>query len=305
MGHRPKLWRYAQFTVLFAAFVIFAGAMVTSTGSGMAVPDWPQSFGTWMPPMRGGVFYEHGHRMVAGTLGILVTVLALWAAASEERRWARLITWAALIAVFVQAGLGGLTVLIGTFRDWTHTSPTISTIHASLAQALFALLVSYATVAAPGWWSTAPRQAVDRRLARLSKGLVVLVYAQILLGAAMRHHQAGLIIYDFPLSYGHLIPPFYNGLVVLNFSHRVGAWILVSAGTAFAWRIAFDASLDRWVKTPAKVLLGAIGAQFLLGASVVWTGLQVPLLTSSHVLGGAVVFTSSVVLALRLHHVAR
>jgi cytochrome c oxidase assembly protein subunit 15 len=302
--HRPALWRYTQFTVAWAAFVIFAGAMVTSTGSGMAVPDWPQSFGTWMPKMTGGVFYEHGHRMVAGTLGILVLVLALWAAAAERRRWARMITWGALIAVVLQALLGGLTVLIGTFRDWTHTHPGVSSVHATLAQGVFALLVSYATVGAPGWLGAADRRAVKPSLARWATGLACLVYAQIMLGAAMRHLQAGLVIYDFPLNYGRVIPPFYNGLVVLNFAHRCGAWILATAGTGFAWRIASDKGLDPWARRPAAVLLAAILVQFLLGASVVWTKLTHPVLTSAHVVGGAVVFTSSVVLALRLNRLA-
>lgn len=305
MGHRPGLWRFSQFTVAFAAFVIYAGAMVTSTGNGMAVPDWPQSFGSWTPKMEGGVFYEHGHRMVAGFLGLLVGTLALWAGASETRRWARIITWAALIAVLVQAGLGGFTVLIATFRDWTHTHPGFSSVHASLAQLLFAMLVAYATVSAPGWWSSAPRQSAPKALALQAKLLVALVFAQIVLGAAMRHLQAGLIIYDFPLSYGRLIPPFHNGLVALNFSHRVGAWIIAAWGGWVAFKIATDGGVDRWVRRPAQVLLAAIGVQFLLGASVVWTGLRLPLLTSAHVLGGSVLFTSAVVLALRLHRVSR
>jgi cytochrome c oxidase assembly protein subunit 15 len=305
MGHRPGLWRFSQFTVAFAAFVIYAGAMVTSTGNGMAVPDWPQSFGTWTPKMEGGVFYEHGHRVVAGALGMLVLALALWAGASESRRWARIITWTALVAVVVQAGLGGFTVLIATFRDWTHTHPGFSSVHASLAQALFALLVAYATVAAPGWWSGAPRLGAPRTLARQGSLLVLLIFVQIVLGAAMRHQQAGLIIYDFPLSYGRIIPPFHNGLVALNFSHRVGGWIIGIWGTWLAWRVVSDAGLDRWVRSPAKVLLGAISVQFLLGAGAVWTGLRLPLLTSAHVLGGSVVLTSAVVLAMRLHRVAR
>lgn len=304
-GHRPGLWRYSQFTVAFAAFVIYAGAMVTSTGSGMAVPDWPQSFGTWTPRMEGGVFYEHGHRVVAGILGLLVGGLALGAAAGESRRWARVITWTALVAVIVQAGLGGFTVLIATFRDWTHTHPGFSTVHASLAQALFALLVAYATVAAPGWWSTAPRRPAPRALAAQAAALVGLVYLQILLGAAMRHQQAGLIIYDFPLSYGRVIPEFHNALVALNFSHRVGGWAIALWGGWLAWRVARDRGLDRWVRGPAALLLGAVLAQFLLGASVVWTGLRLPLLTSAHVLGGSVVLTSALVLALRLRRLSR
>lgn len=297
--------RYAQFTVAFAAFVIFAGAMVTSTGSGMAVPDWPQSFGTWTPKMEGGVFYEHGHRVVAGTLGLLIIGLALWSSVSEPRAWAKKLSWAAVGVVVLQALLGGLTVLLGTYYDWDHTHPVVSTAHASLAQALFALLVTYAVVSAPGWHSKAPRRGVSADLAGKAAWLPILVYAQIVVGAAMRHQHAGLIIYDFPLSYGHIIPPFYNGLVVLNFAHRLGGWLVFGGAWVLGLRLLRNAEMDPWVKRPALVLVVAVTAQFLLGASAVWTKLTVPALTSTHVLGGSVVFTSSLVVALRLRHLSQ
>jgi cytochrome c oxidase assembly protein subunit 15 len=291
--------RYAQVTVVFAALVLFAGAMVTSTGSGMAVPDWPQSFGTWTPKMTGGVFYEHGHRVVAGALSLLVLGLSGWAAVAERRGWARWLTWGALIAVLSQAALGGLTVLRGTFNSWDHTDPVISSLHASLAQALFGILVAYAAVSAPGW-ETAPRHGAPKSLASWAKALAALVYLQIVVGAVMRHQHAGLAIPDFPASYGGVVPTFYNWLVALNFAHRCGAWLLVSAGIGLALRVAADKSLDPWLRQPAWILLGAIAVQFLLGACVVWTQLGLPILTSAHVLGGAVVFTSALVLALRL-----
>jgi cytochrome c oxidase assembly protein subunit 15 len=296
--------RYAQFVVVFAAFVIFAGAMVTSTGSGMAVPDWPQSFGTWTPKMEGGVFYEHGHRMVAGTLAILVTVLAFWSWIAEKRTWVRAIAWGAFITILIQAALGGLTVLLGTFHDWDHTDPLVSTLHASTAQALFALLVTYAVVSAPGWLSTSPRRSAGNALADKASWLPILVYTQIVIGAAMRHQHAGLIIYDFPLSYGRLIPPFYNGLVVLNFAHRLGGWAVFVAAWVLGLKVLRDRELDSWVRRPAKFLLLAVSAQFLLGASAVWTKLTLPALTSAHVVGASVVFATSLVLALRLRHLA-
>jgi len=300
-----RLHRYTQWTAVFAAFVIFAGAMVTSTGSGMSVPDWPQSFGTWTPDMKGGVFFEHGHRLVAGALGLLVLALALWAAAREPRRWARMLTWGALIAVLAQAALGGLTVLRGTFFDWGHTDPIVSAMHASLAQALLATLVAYATVSAPGWHSAAPRAKAPMGLALGAAALALGVFVQIVVGAVMRHQQAGIIIYDFPLSYGHIIPPFYNGLVALNFAHRVGGWLLASLGGGFALRVAVDRSLDPWVRRPAGLFLGAVLAQFLLGASVVWTRLELPVLTSAHVLGGSALLCTAMVLALRLRSLSR
>src|SRR3954468_17710456 len=105
------LRRYAKFVAASTLFLIFAGAMVTSTGSGLAVPDWPLSYGMVMPPMVGGVFYEHGHRMVASAIGFLTLVLAIWTARAERRAGLRRLAWAALAAVIAQGILGGLTVI--------------------------------------------------------------------------------------------------------------------------------------------------------------------------------------------------
>ena len=72
------LRRYTKLVTASTLFLIFAGAMATSTGSGLAVPDWPLSYGVVMPPMIGGIFYEHGHRMIAATVGLLTVIQAIW-----------------------------------------------------------------------------------------------------------------------------------------------------------------------------------------------------------------------------------
>src|SRR5688572_15926415 len=106
-------WRH-RFGVLTAAAtvaLVFIGGLVTSTGSGLAVPDWPLSYGQLMPPMVGGVFYEHGHRMAATAVGLLTLVLAIWTARVESRPGVRRLAWGALAAVIAQGVLGGLTVI--------------------------------------------------------------------------------------------------------------------------------------------------------------------------------------------------
>src|SRR5258708_39305040 len=108
----PLSLRYfTRFVAAATLFLIFAGAMVTSTGSGLAVPDWPLSYGMLMPPMVGGVFYEHGHRMAAATVGLLTLALAIWTTTDERRTGVRRLAWAALAAGVAQGFLGGLTVL--------------------------------------------------------------------------------------------------------------------------------------------------------------------------------------------------
>src|SRR5437899_11365672 len=105
------LHRFAVATAGATFMLLFLGGLVTSTGSGLAVPDWPLSYGQWFPPMVGGIFFEHGHRMVAATIGFLTVILFLWVWWKEKRRSIRVLTTIALSSVILQGVLGGLTVL--------------------------------------------------------------------------------------------------------------------------------------------------------------------------------------------------
>ena len=128
-GHfNPWLHAYAVFVAFATLLPIIAGALVTSNDAGLSVPDWPTSFGSFrMPRMVGGVLYEHGHRMIAATVGLLTLILALWVWWKEPRRWARWLALAAVLAVVAQGVLGGITVLF-------YLPVAISAGHATLAQ---------------------------------------------------------------------------------------------------------------------------------------------------------------------------
>src|SRR6202166_872841 len=103
--------RFAVFTACCTFLLLIAGALVTSNDAGLSVPDWPLSYGSLTPPMVGGIFYEHGHRVIASFVGLLSIVLAVWLWRVEPRRWVRRLGWAALGAVVAQGLLSGLTVL--------------------------------------------------------------------------------------------------------------------------------------------------------------------------------------------------
>ncbi|MBM3984868.1 MAG: cytochrome oxidase assembly protein, partial [Planctomycetes bacterium] len=129
--------RFAAGVAAFALLVIFAGAQVKSHQAGLAVPDWPLSYGQWMPPMVGNIFHEHGHRIVAATVGLLTVILAAWTAAAESRRGVRALAWWAVTLVIAQGLLGGLTV--------RHLLPPgLSIAHAVLAQTFFVLVCTLA-----------------------------------------------------------------------------------------------------------------------------------------------------------------
>src|ERR1700676_4757310 len=129
------LHRYAVLLAVCTLFLVVAGASVTSKEAGLSVPDWPLSYGQVMPEMTGGVFFEHGHRMVATTVGMLTIVLAIWLWRAEPRPWMRKLGFVALGAVILQGVLGGLTVLL-------LLPPPVSISHACLAQLFFSTTVA-------------------------------------------------------------------------------------------------------------------------------------------------------------------
>src|SRR5712692_467431 len=139
------LHRYAIFVAFATFMLIIAGALVTSNDAGLSVPDWPTSFGTFrMPRMVGGVKWEHGHRMMAGAVGLLTIILALWLWRCERRAWARKLGGIAVLAVLAQAVLGVITVLC-------FLPVAVSVGHATLAQLFFCITVSLALFTGPDW----------------------------------------------------------------------------------------------------------------------------------------------------------
>src|SRR5882724_1549578 len=182
--------RLAVATAASTFVLLFVGGLVTSTGSGLAVPDWPLSFGQVFPPMVGGVLFEHGHRLTATLVGCLTLVLALWMAIGEPRPAVRAAGLLALFAVVLQGVLGGVTVL--------YKLPlAVSVTHACLAQAFFCLTVVLATVTGPAWASPpAPVASDGPPLALLTGATTAIVFGQLILGALMRHMGAGLAIPD-------------------------------------------------------------------------------------------------------------
>src|SRR5437867_4935688 len=282
------LRRFTVFVASSTLFLIFAGAMVTSTGSGLAVPDWPLSYGMVFPPMVGGIFYEHGHRMIAATVGFLTVIQAIWLQARARKRYLRVLGWVAVGAVIAQGVLGGLTVLF-------LLPPAISIAHAGLAEIFLCLNVSIAFLASK-WFEHI--RAMDRGDAPIAgtTALVLLVYAQILVGALMRHLHAGLAIPDFPLAFGHLLPRFSSTAVIVNFIHRVGGFVVaLSVIAIFIRLLRFERRHP--LRQIATLLVIVVPVQILLGAYTIWSGKQ-PVITSLHVVTGALTLALSLMLAI-------
>ncbi|MBI4550303.1 MAG: COX15/CtaA family protein [Candidatus Omnitrophica bacterium] len=176
--------RYCQAVAAATFLLIIAGGLVTSTGSGLAVPDWPLSYGQFFPPMIGGIRFEHTHRVIAGTVGILTLILSIWLFRREQRGWVKRLGLAALAAVVVQAVLGGITVLY-------FLPDIVSVTHACLAQTFFGLTVAIALVTSKGWREDLPYE-FDRDPSSLRQILIatdVFLYLQLILGAVVRHTE--------------------------------------------------------------------------------------------------------------------
>jgi cytochrome c oxidase assembly protein subunit 15 len=283
------LHRFALATAGATFVLLFLGGLVTSTGSGLAVPDWPLSFGQVFPPMVGGVLFEHSHRLAATAVGCLTVVLALWTVVGDARASVRVLGLLALLVVLLQGVLGGVTVL--------YKLPlAVSVTHACLAQTFFCLTVTLALVTSPAWSAPRPRRS-PAALGVLAGITTAAVFGQLVLGALMRHMHAGLAIPDFPLAFGRLVPPLVTPYIAVNFAHRVGALVVVVAIGSTAVHVLRHTD-DPWVRRPALLAAALVLLQVTLGALTIWSRRAV-LPTTTHLVIGAALLATCLVLALR------
>lgn len=242
--YNRKLHGFMVFTAGLTFLLLIAGALVTSNQAGLSVPDWPTSFGSLykIPPMVGGVKFEHGHRMIAELVGVLTIVVAIWTWRAESRKWMRWLGVVALLGVIAQGILGGLTVRM--FLPWY-----ISTAHAALAQTFFALLVAMSLFTSRSWVenTAAPLPESGRpSLFVLCVVSLVVLYLQLFFGAAFRHGGMSFA------------PHFINSALVF----AVLAWTSVRAMTEK--RVPA-------VRTAGRLVHGLLMLQVLLGVAAYFT----------------------------------
>jgi heme a synthase len=364
----PWVHRWALLLAAATLVLLGAGGLVTSHGAGLAVPDWPNTYGYNMfffPVSKwvGGIFYEHTHRLLATVVGLMTMGLALWLhgrgarrflhwggllmagggigvclfvpghradglvmagaglasvisglfwpRCEPEARWLRWLGVAAIVAVVGQGVLGGLRVVL--LKD------QIGVVHATLAQ-LFFVLVSGIALFTSRWWrqSSSVRSSSEvplpvqasgplRMMGVLFLAATMLILAQLVLGATMRHQHAGLAIPDFPLAYGKLWPatdpqsvssynmhrievlaasPITAFQIQLQMVHRLHALCILLAVAGCAWlaRRAFGGGFI--ISKLALIWLGLVLGQALLGAATVWSGKAADIATA-HVVVGA------------------
>ncbi len=321
------LRRFALVLCFATLALIFFGGQVKSHEAGLSVPDWPLTYGEnpvtfGISKWTGGIFHEHFHRLFAGMVALATVALAISLYLKESRVWLVALGFGAVLAVLLQALLGGMTV-------WYHLPVLVSSSHAILAQTFFLITLII-------WYGLSRERA--RRLDVIASGsnetatplkygalvLIALVYGQLFLGALMRHTESGLAVYDFPTTAGSIIPRvddaaladinhwrFENtdslgaelpdvtkGQVLIHLAHRGGAivvtiTIVVLAAMARKQRATHP---DLW--RSCLWLCGAVALQITLGAFTIWT-IKHPYVTSVHVVTGAGILGLSAMLALR------
>jgi cytochrome c oxidase assembly protein subunit 15 len=317
MNSISHIWlrRLSKLTVFSTLFLIFAGALVKSHEVGLSVPDWPTTYGKQMfafpiSDMVGGIFYEHGHRMIATLVGFFTMVQAIWLGFSDKPQWLKKMGFFALGMVIVQGLFGGITVLF-------FLPPTVSIIHGILAQTFFmaTIILAYGLSL-----ERADRLNLDCST-QIKKGTLILgglVYIQLILGALMRHTSSGMAIPDFPTMGGLWIPTFSGNMihninsilfdldvdpvsrwqVVIHFIHRLGAIIVIGAIGYFAYKYYTTIKKHEIIFKTMIAIIAIVIFQFTLGAVTVLTE-RSPYIASFHVVNGAALLGLCTLFALR------
>jgi heme a synthase len=285
------------FAILVACatfFLIIAGALVTSNDAGLATPDWPLSNGQVFPKMVGNLFWEHGHRLVATSVGMLTIVLTVYLFLKEKRIWVRRLGLFALFAVIAQGLLGGLTVKL-------MLPLAVSSAHATLAQLFFCMTVSLAVFTSRSWTKETIRLEEKGALPvrYLCPAALVTIFLQLILGATLRHSA----------TWDRHLP------TELVLAHIGGALaVLITLGSA-AGTILRRYKGETFLTRPATIGLGLLVLQLGLGIAAYLTRLASPndpqplnpmiSITVAHVACGALVFVTTIVLTLRTYRVVR
>ena len=278
---RNWLHRYATL-VAFATFIlVIAGALVTSNDAALSIPSWPAPF-HWPAAMGPGGRYELSHRVVAGTVSTLTVILALLLWKFEPRRWVRRLGAIAVLTVIAQAVLGGVTVLLDL--------PVLTSVgHACLGQIFFCVMVSLALFTRPDFHWDEPKvnDLGSPSLRKLAAATTSLIFVQLVLGAAFRHHGFGII------------------------PHVVGAGVVTVSVLWLLFRALSDFRHHPQVARAAGLLTALMVAQVGLGIGSyweVWTNLNAPqplppvvFVTTTHVAIGALVLAASLALTFQAY----
>ena len=301
-SYKPALAWFAALAAAWVFGVVTLGAFTTSIHAGMAFPDWPLSNGSinpdgWLTEID--KFAEHSHRLFGMVMGFLAIGTVVWLQLRESRRWLRTLGWTALAIVIVQGLLGGKRVLLDSLAVpgfEMSLGEMLRIPHGILAHLYACVLFAIAAGLSRPWIETpvAPGNTgtLSARIRILGIASTLLVVAQLVIAAVMRHNNAGLAIPTFPLTPdGGLIPSAWDFRVAIHFAHRVMAVVLTGALVWLAIELWRSSAAGRGFKRAATLIVSLLSIQILLGALSVWT-IRNPYYTTAHVIGGALILAT-------------
>ena len=262
---------FVGLSILFTYLLMVMGNVVTTTGSGLACPDWPLCYGTVVPPLNINIWFEWGHRLLGGTTGalILVSTIMIWMKTRGPARW---LSVSALGLIGVGAVFGGVIVLIEapTLQGLLHLG--VISFHIMLSTVIFTLMIL--TFRKLKGTESSPGDGIYLLF-------LAVVFLQVFVGIFVRYGQATLACPDFPLCQGSLIPQLTNFKTTIHFTHRVIALIIFLITGAY---LVQAIRLGRDVLS-AAVTFGLVVAQGTFGALVVLSGMFLPFIISHGAVG--------------------
>lgn len=284
-----RLHQLAALTAATTFTLLLLGNVVWGTGSSLACPDWPTCHGSFFPEMRGGVLFEHSHRLLGAAVGVLTIGMA-WLASREERRRRLVIASLGAVAIVVLQGvLGGLTVLL-------RLPALVSIAHLATAMAFFTLLL-WISWRARG--SGAPSRALSPGARRAVFAAYAATYLQIVLGGVVRHTGSAAACTDFPLCAGQVFPAAAHPSAYVHMSHRLLALVVVACVVFAAVRVLRAPGATRPARVLAWVSVGLVLLQIAVGSFTVLSGLDIAVVTA-HLGVGALLLGALLLLGLAL-----
>ena len=308
-SYKPLLFLFCLFALCWITLLLFAGGFTTSIKAGMAFLDWPLSNGSVNPKgwlTETDKLAEHSHRLLGMKIGLLSIGLLLWTYLRESRDWVRKLTRILLLVVILQGILGGARVRfdqLNIMSDHNLIAQSFAVIHACGAMIVLSILVALTLANTRRWieGSSGLDSEIPKSIKKWGIISTTAVFAQILVGAIMRHADAGLAIPKFPLaSQASILPSYWNFGISIHFAHRVGAVIVSVILLIFLGKI--------WGSTTTKRALGygslfislGLGMQIYLGALTIWT-VKNPYVATAHHLVGAFLLASTFGLTFLAH----
>ncbi len=293
-AYKPWLFIFCIFSLCWITLLLYAGGFTTTTRAGMAFLDWPLSNGSLNPEnwtQQTDMLAEHSHRLLGQIIGILSLTLLYFIWLKESRTWMRTLSRILVLVVILQGLFGGARVVFDELNlktDHNLIAQSFAVIHACGAMIVLGILVAL-TIGSSRVWierKSGLTGSVPDSIKFWGIASTIAIFMQILIGAVMRHAEAGLAIAKFPLAQpGSVLPAYWNFDVSIHFAHRVGAVFVTIVLLIFLSRLWANANTRKAFAAGVLIVLGLLFVQVWLGAQTIWTVRNEQVATIHHLAG--------------------